>query len=232
MASIVQRGDRFLVRVTRKGHPQINKSFSTMRDARQFAATVEADIVRGTLRVDRGERITYRELVERYLRDVTPTKRGGRDEAYRITAMLRPDSVARPMLDKWVADLRPHHVATWRDARSKQVAASTVVREWAILSHVLEVARLDWGHTGIESPFKAIRKPVVRDARDRRISQAELDAICSATQSAELAVFVRLAVESAARRSELLALEWRDVNLRKRVAESPRVLRRLHFLRE
>lgn len=218
MSSITERNGKFVVRITKRGHKQVNRTFTLRRDAELFAKSVEVDIERGSYRTDRGEKIVYRDLVERYSREVTPLKRGASKEAYRIDALLKPDSVARPMLDSLVADLKPHHVATWRDSRLKQVSASTLKREWVILAHVLEVARLDWGHSGLDSPFRSVRKPEVRDSRDRRVSEGELVAICAATQSSELASFIRLAVETAARRSELLSLKWVDVDLKRRVA--------------
>lgn len=219
MASITKRGDKWLVRVVRKGFPQINKTFTHRKDAEAFAAVTEGDIARGTYRKDTGNRVQFRELLGRYMREVTPQKRGAVKEAYRVEALLRAGSVARPMLDKFVADLTPHDVAAWRDCRLKEVSASTLKREWIILSHCLEVARLDWGHAGIESPFKAVRRPEVRDARDRRLSADELAAVVSATGSAELGAFIRLAVETCARRGELLSLQWRDIDLKKRIAK-------------
>lgn len=218
MSSITERDGKFLVRVSRKGYKRINKTFTTRRDAEVFAKAVEVDIERGAFKQDRGDKVVFRDLVIRYQKDITPGKRGHVEESGRIDYLLKSASVARPMLDMFVSDLKPHHIATWRDARLKQVAAATVVREWQLLSHVLSVARLDWGFAEIDSPFKGLRKPEIRDSRDRRISPEELNAICEATQSRELASFVRLAVETAARRGELLALAWRDIDLKRRVA--------------
>lgn len=217
MASIVERGGKFLVRVTKKGHPQVNKTFTARRDAERFAKSVEVDIERGVFKQDRGDRVVFRDLLIRYLAEITPGKRGCYAEGNRLRAMLAPVSVARRMLDKPVEDLKPHHVVSWRDARLKQVAPGSVAREWGTLAHVLQVARLDWGFEWIRTPFAGVRKPEVRDGRDRRISADELEAVCKSALHPDLEVFVRLAIETAARRSELLALEWRDVDLKRSV---------------
>lgn len=218
MASIVERGGKFLVRVTRRGHPQINRTFTLRKDAEAFARTTEADLERGLIKADRGDKVTLRDLVRRYLDEVVPGKRGHEVEAVRIKAMLRPSSAARSILDRLMSDLQPHHVAAWRDARLKVVAAATVRREWEILSHVTTTARLDWGYSNLDSPFARLRKPRVSNARDRRVIDAEVEAICDATESVELASLVRLALATAARRSELLSLTWRDTDLNRKVA--------------
>lgn len=218
MASITKRGERWFVRIIRKGHEPIRKTFVNRRDAEAFAACTEADIARGTYRRIEGERTTYREILERYAREVSPCKRGAADEASHIKSMLRPDGVAKPLLARPIASVSAQDVARWRDARLKQVAVATLLREWSILTHAFTICRQEWGFIGLESPFSGVRKPTVDNSRERRVSQAEVEAICAATASQELAALVRLAIETAARRGELLALQWRDVDLKKRTA--------------
>ncbi len=218
MASITERDGRWRVRITRKGHAPIAKTFDLKRDAEAFAATIEADIARGTYR-PRDCTDTFRELVERYRAEVTPGKRGAIKEAYRLAALLRADSVATPLLARLAVEVTPADVARWRDARSKQVAAGTLAREWVVLGHVLTHAALEWSVTlPSGNPFKQARKPQVINSRERRVTDAELDAICTSTESPHLAALVRLAVETGARRGELLALRWDSIDLAKRTA--------------
>lgn len=212
MSSITVRGGKYQVRVRRNGTLAV-RTFATEREAAAWAASTEIEIERGTYHVKQAMRVTLRELVERYVEEVTPTKRGAAQEAARFRSMLAKGSPASKMMNCNVADIQPQTVAAWRDARLKKVKPATVQREWAMLAHVVTVARLDWGYADLPNPFASVRKPRVSDARDRRIEAGELDAVCAATESAELASFVRLAVETAARRGELLALEWRDVSL-------------------
>lgn len=219
MASIEKRGDVWRVRIVRKGHPAVTRSFPTRRDCEKFAAITEADMARGVFNQTSVEQVTLRELLQHYLEAVTPGKRGKVEEAGRISTLLKTESAARPMLDKVVASLSGSDVAKWRDKRIKEGAApATVVREWSILSHCLEVARMEWGHVGMTNPFKAVRKPTIQNARSRRVTPEELDAICTASGSTELALLLRLGVETGARRGELLAIQWRDVNLKTRTA--------------
>ena len=50
----------------------------------------------------------------------------------------------------------------------------------------------------------------------------EIDRILAASESAELQAVVTIAVETAMRRSELAALRWENVDLKKRVAHLPK----------
>lgn len=219
MASIEKRGDVWRVRIIRKGHPTVSKTFPTRRDCEKFAAITEGDMARGIFKQQSSaERVTFRELLQRYMVEVSPTKRGRIEEVERIASLLKPESAARPLLDKIASSLTGADVAKWRDARGKEVAPATVVREWGILSHALEIARVEWSYSDLANPFKSARKPVIQNARHKRISPEELDALCAATGSAELALLVRLAVETGARRGELLALQWRDIDLKARTA--------------
>lgn len=202
----------------RRGLEPICKTFSAKKDAEAWAATIEADIARGTYRKQAGEKTTLAELLTRYRESITPRKRGAVVEAYRINALLATDSHARQLVCKFVAGIAPADVAKWRDDRLKDAAPSTVTKEIALLSSVFVTASQEWGYEGLANPFKAIRRPKVNNARDRRITPAELDAICEASSSPELALLLRLGVETGARRSELLSLAWRNVDLKARTA--------------
>lgn len=62
-----------------------------------------------------------------------------------------------------------------------------------------------------------ISQATVRNGRDRRVTGAELDAICAASRSPALVALIGLAVETAMRRSELVDLRWADIDLERRV---------------
>lgn len=221
MASLTQRDGKWRVRITRKGHPCISRSFDLKRDAEIFAAVTEADLARGLFRA-KDTITTLRALVVRYRDEVTPHKRGSRQETYLLNAILRPESVAASMMARLVAEISPADVARWRDARLKQVKPATLAREWATLGHVLSHAEREWSiPLPNGNPFRQARKPQVLNQRDRRVRDDELDAICAVTESAHLAALVRLAVETGARRGELLALRWSEIDLKRRTARLP-----------
>lgn len=107
-------------------------------------------------------------------------------------------------------------IAAYRDKRGHYVAAATVGRELAVISHIFNVARKEWGMESLSNPVEAVRKPKLPKSRDRRLEPGELDRLLEATESLELGTIVLLAVETAMRRSEIAGLLRKNVNLLKR----------------
>jgi integrase len=104
------------------------------------------------------------------------------------------------------------------------VKPGTVRRELSLLRTAIEVARREWGVEMRDNPVDKVKRPIARDARDRRLSNDEwrrLETEIIHTRNKEVEPFVRLALETALRRGELLALCWRHVDLERRVALIP-----------
>lgn len=71
------------------------------------------------------------------------------------------------------------------------------------------------------NPVRLIRKPKQGAARDRRLTPEEWDALieqCGKSRNPWLLPAVQISVATAMRQGELLALEWRMVDKRRRVA--------------
>ena len=68
MASINLRGDRWQVRVRRKGHATETRSFATKQDAERWARLLEVAMDRGShIRPSDADNFSLGGLVERYL---------------------------------------------------------------------------------------------------------------------------------------------------------------------
>jgi integrase len=168
--------------------------------------------------VDRriADRTSLAEVLERYRRDVTPTKRGALDENLRLKAMaLRPFARIR------MSALTSSHLAAYRDERLKGVSGATVNREFNVLSHAIDTARREWDIYMPVNPCTLVRRPSQGRPRNRRLQGDEeqrLMAACRAARNPWLVHFVALAIETGMRRSEILGLLWTNVDLEKRVA--------------
>lgn len=205
------------VRVIRKGYSVQTKSFVIRTDADRWARTVESEMDRGTFvcRTE-AEATTLAQALERYRREVVPTKKGKVQEEKRISQWLLD-----PLSKRSLASLKGSDFAKWRDARLKTVSPATCVRDLALLSHVFTVARTDWG-IAISNPIQAIRKPRVNNARTRRFEGDEeqrLLAACRASLCPYLFRFVTLALETAMRKSEIVSLSWSEIDLARSVME-------------
>ena len=82
MAQIEKRGDlQWRARIKKKGFPEQSKTFFTKKDAEDWAKVIESEMIRGTFiaRTD-SEKVTFGDLVDRYLREVTPSKKNWKSE--------------------------------------------------------------------------------------------------------------------------------------------------------
>jgi integrase len=116
----------------------------------------------------------------------------------------------------------PSRIAQFRDDRLQQVSAGTVIRELAYLSAIINHSRREWG-INVENPVSRVRKPSAPPGRDRVLTGLEEDRLLDALRpsgrrSPWVLPLVVLALETAMRRGELLALRWDDVNLLSRTA--------------
>ena len=222
MATIVKRKnpkhpDRppvYQVQVRRRGQASQSRTFDTKAQAARWARSVESQIDDG-LYVSRteAERTTLAELLGRYAREITPSKKGAEVETYRIEALRR-----YPLAQRSIATLTSNDLAQWRDARGTTVSPATVNRELTILGHCFEMARKEW-NLPVHNPVRDIRRPRQPKARERRLRPGEeprLMAACREARNPWLSPLVSLALETGMRRSELLALRWEHTDLRKK----------------
>lgn len=212
MATIRQRLGKYQAIVKRKGYPTQSRTFGLRKDAERWARGVERELDAGEW-IDRtsARQSTLAELLTRYLAEVTPTKRGGSVEAHRIALLQRS-----PLAKYSPAAITPAMVATWRDKRLAEVSSGTVLRELVTLSHVFAVAMRDWGVALAVNPVAAIRKPSAGKPRDRVLTDAEraaLLAACAHCRNSWVKPVVIFALETAARRGEILTLMWADLDM-------------------
>ena len=170
MATIRRRKDsnRFEVQIRRIGWPTIVRTFLTAAAARAWASVIESEIERGVF-IDRteAEKNTLGDLFHRYLTEVSSQKKGHDVERYRLISLQRD-----PIAKFKVAGLSGKLMAEWRDRRLKEVSGSTTNRDLNLISHVINVARKEWG-MHIENPISMIRRPPENKARKRRLGAGE-----------------------------------------------------------
>ena len=220
MATIEKRGQFWRVKIRRTGLPSQTRTFDNRTQAQQWARGVESEIDKGIV-VDRriAQRISLAEVLERYRREVTPTKRGSADENLRLKAMAQ-----RPFARIKMSALTSSQLAAYRDERLKVVSGATVNREFSVLSHAIDTARREWDVYLPTNPCTLVRRPPQGRPRDRRLQGDEekrLLAACRGARNKWLVHFVALAIETGMRRGELLGLLWDNVDLERRTAFLP-----------
>lgn len=113
-------GGRWRAEVARKG-VRSSKIFPTKQAAKDWAARQEYLILN---QKPKSETTLFKDVLDRYARNVSVEKRGARWEILRIERFMLDGFASIPM-----GDLAPSDFAAWRDARVKEVSPSTVNRE-------------------------------------------------------------------------------------------------------
>lgn len=229
MATFKQRDSGWWqAQIRRKGFPEQSRTFEKKVDAEAWARSIENEMDRGMfVPREEAERTTLFDALGRYLREVTPKKRGAEQEEYRVLAWQRD-----PLALRTLAALKSSDFAAWRDARIKEgFAASTIRKNLGIISNLFNVAAKEWG-LAVLNPMAMVKLPPEDNARERvfvgdeemRIFAA-IDNPGTGTMSKKgdrrniwLRPAVVFALETAARQSEVVSLVWPDVDLKRCVA--------------
>jgi integrase len=218
MAVIEKRGIAWRARVRKAGIDR-SESFPTKRAAQAWAAQFEATLNaerRGEIPV-----IPFADLIDRYAREITPTKKGARSESMRINRIKRLD-ISRVLLP----DFDERAVSAWRDRRLQEVSSASVAREWVTLSHACNVAIREW-HWLRDNPFTRAKRPDGGKARKRRPEGDEMESMLHVlgyhdgpltTVNSRVAAAALFAVETAMRASEICGLTPQTIDFDRRVA--------------
>ncbi|MBI2307552.1 MAG: tyrosine-type recombinase/integrase [Rhodocyclales bacterium] len=212
MASIQKTAKGYRAQVFVRGQRD-SAMFRTRREAEAWAAVREVEL-RAMVAAPLSDRHTLAQAIERYVEEVLPSKRGARREGIALQAMQRQPSF--PTGEK-MGSLTPAMFAAWRDARLGQVAAGTVIREFGLLSSVLEVARREWGWLA-SNPLREVRKPRAPDHREVVITRQQVRMMLESmgyrprgpvrSVSQAVAVCFLVALRSGMRAGELCGLTW------------------------
>nr|EKW2389156.1 tyrosine-type recombinase/integrase [Pseudomonas aeruginosa] len=235
MATIRKKGPyQWHAQIRRKGWPQQTRTFNTQAEAKAWATMIEREMDAGVfVSRNEAESTSFAKALQMYAEQVTSKKRSSDSELSRIQALQR-----HPLALRSLASIRGADMASYRDQRLREgLAAATVRRELALISHVFTIARKEWRMESLSNPVELIRQPSVDDARDRRILSAdvwtlrngvlisehldELEMICRHSRSTELPQIVRFAVETGMRRSEIASLVRTNIDVKKRTAMLP-----------
>ncbi|MEK6594687.1 MAG: site-specific integrase [Pseudomonadota bacterium] len=212
----------YRARVRLRGFPEYTQTFPRKTDADLWAKAKEADLKRGFhVASKEAARRTLAEAIDRYIEHTLPHKQRNKDA----------DKV-RQILGRWkqelggvaVSNVTPARIVEVRDRlqsektyRGRRRSGSTVNRYLHTLSSVFKTAMREWQWCD-RNPLSLISKGTESRGVVRFLSDDERNALlkaCKASAAEYLYALVLLALTTGARRGELLALTWDDVDLNK-----------------
>ncbi len=147
---------------SRKSRSSANKA-----QAKIWIAATESDI----RQQNSGDiiRIKFTDVLDRYMKEVSTTKKSEKNEVVRILALKR-NVLAKLYAD----DIKRVDIANFRDTRLKKVKSSSVNRDLNLISAIFTKCKNDWGYIH-ENPVKGVHRPKNPPHRDRLISDKEIE---------------------------------------------------------
>ena len=218
MATYRRHGAGWQAQIIRKGYPARYRTFDTKEAAKKWAVQIEAEMTKGAYKDPTiANSTTFEDALDRYQREISAHKKGARQEGSRIRAWKKSELAKKPLGHLETADFEVH--VTRRRAEGR--AENTIRQEIAIASNLFKKARKAWGMKCLENPLKELEWPGGSKERTRRLSAEEMQALVEAYPREEFGVVLELLCETAMRRSELLNLDWSQVDLPGRVIHLP-----------
>lgn len=215
MATVIVKGDRYLARA-RAAEQSASRTFHDKKAALRWAMDVEDAMRAGRFKAEQVKPVmTLDKALRRYERDITRHKKSASKEASIIRALASASFAAKPLDQIQASD-----VASLRDTLAQGRAPATVARHLSVLGHLFQAARLDWS-VPCGNPVRDIRKPAIRNQRDRRYKEGEFEAIVAASDSTILPAVATIARETCMRLGEVVGLQWRFVDLDASIAHLP-----------
>ena len=220
MATMRKRGDKWRVEIYKNGIRK-SKTCKTKAEATQWALEEEKKLELQEQGLQ--PETVLSDVVERYLKEITPTKRGIRHETLRLNKFAR-----HPICNKFIGDVTRKDFELWIAEREKEVSGESIRRELSTIRNIFNVAAERWNYIE-KNPMIGLVLPKGSEPRTQRYSDDEIERILFVsgynntlkTIRARSGAAMLFAIETAMRAGEICGLTWDNVNLDKRTAYLP-----------
>ena len=218
MATITKRKSGKWTAEVRTHKKYISKTFLKKANASNWAKEIEYQLDREQYEdFSESVRITLGELITRYRDEITPTKKGAKEEKYKLNFILRNKIVKCRVLS-----LKTKQILEFKNDIKETRAASTVNKYIHYIYTIWETARVQWDIAlPSRNPASLVKKEKVTDKIDRILTPEEYQDLlvaCSKSNLAFLPEIVEFAYITAMRFGEITKLRTKDINFEKSTA--------------
>ncbi|SMB82333.1 Site-specific recombinase XerD [Pasteurella testudinis DSM 23072] len=222
MATFTKIKTGWRCQIRKKG---VNKSanFATKAAAQAWANKIESEIATGVYS-DIPD-LYFTDVIDRYIREVTPSKKGAKQETLRLLRLQK-----MPIGSIHLRDLSRDHFEQWRNERLAVIKPASVLREWNTLSNIMTYSVEKWNYLK-RNPLKAVDKPATPEERTRRYSDDEIERLVFVSQydfnylplttRSRVAAALLFAFETAMRAGEICNTTWDKINFERRTLFIP-----------
>ena len=212
MATIRKHKKKYQVIIRRKDHPHIYKSFISLEAAREWARDTEVNIERGLYaNLNAAMGMTLKNLLESYRENVTPSKRGHKEESYKIGKLIRFDIASSSIAKLTVLKLKK-----FQKALENTHKESTINKYVSLIKMALDYAVNDLDIYLPKNVASQVKRLKESDWSGEIISVSEEEKLIQATYKSK-AYWIRAAlimgIDTGARRSEIFRLRKQDLDV-------------------
>ena len=201
MTTIRKRAGKYQIQIRIQGK-NLSKTFNHLKDARKWGSYHESKINLGNELESLDKNLTLADLIHKYLKEITPTKKGWHMETIRMKRLLR-QSIAK----KRIHLLKTKDFVEYKNERIKDGKIACRY-DLTLLHHLYNVAIKQWGYLISSNPISNVPKPKPNPSRERRLSDNELKYILNEKfKNPHMQNIINLAIETGMRRGEILSIK-------------------------
>lgn len=220
MATFTKRDNsKWQAKCRKKGFKTQSKTFSTKAMAVKWARETEVAMEQGIfVSTAKAENTSVKDASERYWVEKVSKTRSA--QSYRYPLDRLQDSLGHFRM----IDISVDMIRDYKHYRLEKVSGETVRKELMLFRRMVKFAQEEWdiylpkGNCALN-----VSLPEKSAARDRRLKEGEEKSLLEAakTYGGSIHDIIVLAIETGMRRSEIVRLQWRYVDLEKKTAYLP-----------
>jgi integrase len=152
------------------------------------------------------KKISLKDLINKYIDEVTPFTKGHIVETQRLKRLLK-----EPMVNQKVYQLKTRDFLEFKQRRIKD-GNRTCAYDLVLLHHIYNTAIKQWCYPIPHNPLSNIQKPRCNPPRERRLNDNEAKYILNHQfKNKNMNNIIELAIETGMRRSEILSITNDDI---------------------
>ena len=213
------RQGKWSVQIRKLNQKNIYKTFISKATATAWAKEVETLIDKKQFEdYSDSTRFTFGELVEKYRNEITPKKKGKREETYKLNFLIRHDISKHNLLE-----LQTKHIYEFKaELLDSGKAPATINKYLHYIYTIWETAKVEWSMSlPPRNPATLVKKEKVRDKIDRILSKEEYASLINASKQSNLKILtdmIQFAYLTAMRFGEIVKLNVEDINFETKIA--------------
>lgn len=212
MKTLQKSSKTWRAQIHRKGCPPVPRSFDAKTYAQVWACEVERDS-RSYIDCNEAESTALKQALRRYLKEITPTKKGAKQEVDRIKVWME-----RLLAQYTITNIHGKDLAIYRYQCSAEGKSSSTVRnEINIIGRLFYFSKNEWGMAYLVNPVQNLRMPKQPAGRERRLRDGEAQALLDAYEY-PLNKMIVLALETDMHFDESPSINWPNIDVNKGIA--------------